>query len=57
MQDIKQLADREAEKRYGFGTYAEVASENHGYITYAVRLLPFYQLGYITYDIKRARFI
>lgn len=54
---IKYLADTEAGRRYGINTYVELAAESYGYITYAVRLLPFYRLGYITYDIKRERFI
>ena len=57
MQDIKELADREAERRYGINAFADPVVSSGGIATFRVKLLPNYTLGYLSYHAQQKRFI
>jgi hypothetical protein len=57
MQNIKHLADIEAERRHGINHFTELIAQTGDIMTFSVKLLPDYTRGYLSYDASQRRFI
>ena len=56
-ENIRYLADVEAEKRWGINAYACLLQIRGDTYLFEARLMPHYQLGHLVYDARRARYI
>lgn len=56
-ENIRYLADVEAEKRWGINAHARLLQVRGDLYLFEARLMPDYQLGHLVYDARRARFI